>query len=211
MLCRRPGSRSSQRHELVTSTAPSRSSPPAGWGRRISIPRIRTLRPATALPWPTGPGAQIANLEFVQFHPTALYPAHEHAFLISEAVRGEGAMLRRMDGAPLMTGIHHLESLAPRDIVARAIDLTMKERADPHVWLDLSPIPESHLRTRFPNIVAECEARGIDVGAESTPRRACRALRMRRSMDGRKRQNFAGRTCLLPARLHALACMAPIA
>ena len=114
-------------------------------------------------------GARVANLEFVQFHPTALYPAREHAFLISEAVRGEGAVLRRMDGAPLMAGIHQMESLAPRDVVARAIDMTMKERNEPHVWLDLSPIPEAHLRSRFPNIVAECEARGIDVGKEPLP------------------------------------------
>ena len=114
-------------------------------------------------------GARVANLEFVQFHPTALYPAREHAFLISEAVRGEGAVLRRMDGSALMSGIHQLESLAPRDVVARAIDMTMKERNEPHVWLDLSPIPEAHMRTRFPNIVAECEARGIDVGKQPLP------------------------------------------
>lgn len=114
-------------------------------------------------------GAELANLEFVQFHPTALYPATEHAFLISEAVRGEGAVLRRMDGTPLMTGIHAMGSLAPRDVVARAIDQTLKERGDPHVWLDLSPIPERHLRARFPNIVAECESRGIDVGREALP------------------------------------------
>jgi L-aspartate oxidase len=114
-------------------------------------------------------GAELANLEFVQFHPTALYPASAHAFLISEAVRGEGAILRRMDGTPLMAGIHHLESLAPRDVVARAIDRTLKERGDAHAWLDLSPIPEAHLRERFPNIVAECEARGIDVGRDPLP------------------------------------------
>jgi L-aspartate oxidase len=114
-------------------------------------------------------GADAANLEFVQFHPTALYPAREHAFLISEAVRGEGAILRRLDGTPLMTGVHPLESLAPRDVVARAIDRTLKERGDAHVWLDLSPIPEAQLRARFPNIVAECEARGIDVGRDPLP------------------------------------------
>lgn len=114
-------------------------------------------------------GAQITNMEFVQFHPTALYPAREHAFLISEAVRGEGAVLRRMDGAPLMAGVHPLGSLAPRDIVARAIDSTLKQTGNPHVWLDLSPIPEGDLRERFPNIVAECETRGITVGRDPLP------------------------------------------
>lgn len=114
-------------------------------------------------------GAEIANMEFVQFHPTALYPAREHAFLISEAVRGEGAILRRMDGASLMAGLHPLGSLAPRDIVARAIDAVLKESGDPHVWLDLSPIPQTELRKRFPNIVAECEKRGIDVARDALP------------------------------------------
>jgi L-aspartate oxidase len=113
-------------------------------------------------------GAAIGNLEFVQFHPTALFPAQEHAFLISEAVRGEGAVLRRMDGSPLETG-HALESLAPRDIVARAIDLTLKQTGDAHVWLDLSPIPVDHLRLRFPNIVAHCESQGIDMARDPLP------------------------------------------
>ena len=113
-------------------------------------------------------GASIGNLEFVQFHPTALFPAQEHAFLISEAVRGEGAILRRLDGSVLDTG-HPLGSLAPRDIVARAIDLTLKETGDPHVWLDLSPIGAGHVRERFPNIAAHCEAQGIDLAKDPLP------------------------------------------
>lgn len=113
-------------------------------------------------------GAVIANLEFVQFHPTALYPAQDRAFLISEAVRGEGAILRKLDGSPLETR-HPLGSLAPRDVVARAIDLTLKESGDPHVWLDLSPIPTAELLTRFPNIAAHCEAQGIDVDNDALP------------------------------------------
>jgi L-aspartate oxidase len=113
-------------------------------------------------------GAAIGNLEFVQFHPTALFPAQEHAFLISEAVRGEGAVLRKLDGSMLDTR-HPLGPLAPRDIVARAIDMTLKETGDAHVWLDLSPIPAAHLRERFPNISAHCEAQGIDVATEPLP------------------------------------------
>lgn len=114
-------------------------------------------------------GAQIRNLEFVQFHPTALYPAEGRAFLISEAVRGEGAILRKRDGTPLMRGVHRLESLAPRDIVARAIDLHLKESGDEYVWLDLSPIPAAKLKERFPNILAECAARSIDAAREPLP------------------------------------------
>ncbi|HEY0811189.1 MAG TPA: L-aspartate oxidase [Longimicrobiales bacterium] len=113
-------------------------------------------------------GAAVGNLEFVQFHPTALYPAQERAFLISEAVRGEGAILRKFDGKPLVTG-HPLGSLAPRDVVARAIDLSLKETGDPHVWLDLSPIPADHLRERFPNIAAHCEQQGIRIGQDALP------------------------------------------
>ncbi|HEX6006311.1 MAG TPA: L-aspartate oxidase [Burkholderiales bacterium] len=113
-------------------------------------------------------GAAVANLEFVQFHPTALYPAHGHAFLISEAVRGEGAILRKLDGSVLETG-HVLGSLAPRDVVARAIDMTLKESGEPHVWLDLSAIPPAQVRERFPNIVAHCEAQGIKVPRDPLP------------------------------------------
>ncbi len=113
-------------------------------------------------------GAAIGNMEFVQFHPTALFPAQQHAFLISEAVRGEGAVLRRLDGSALDTR-HPLGSLAPRDVVARAIDLTLKETGAAHVWLDLAPIPAADLRERFPNIVAHCEAQGLDVARDPLP------------------------------------------
>lgn len=114
-------------------------------------------------------GAELRNLEFVQFHPTALYPAEGRAFLISEAVRGEGAVLRKFNGDPLMEGVHPLASLAPRDIVARAIDAELKESGDPHVWLDLSPIPGERVREWFPNIVAECNSRGIRADREPIP------------------------------------------
>lgn len=114
-------------------------------------------------------GAELRNLEFVQFHPTALFPAEGRAFLISEAVRGEGAVLRRLNGEPLMTDVHRLGSLAPRDIVARAIDAALKSSGDPHVWLDLSPISRDRIREWFPTIVAECEARGIRADREPIP------------------------------------------
>jgi L-aspartate oxidase len=114
-------------------------------------------------------GAVVANMEFMQFHPTALYPADEEPFLISEAVRGEGAVLRRRDGEPFMGRYHALRSLAPRDVVARAIDREMKEHGDDFVLLDLSPIPRDTLRERFPNIVAECRRRGYDPFEEPLP------------------------------------------
>jgi L-aspartate oxidase len=114
-------------------------------------------------------GVAVANLEFVQFHPTALYPAAEHAFLISEAVRGEGAVLRRMDGSSLMDGVHALGSLAPRDIVARTIDLELKASSAPHVLLDLTPVSRSGIEQRFPGILAECRNRGIDILNEPIP------------------------------------------
>lgn len=114
-------------------------------------------------------GAVVANMEFMQFHPTALYPADEDPFLISEAVRGEGAVLRRRDGEPFMGRYHALRSLAPRDVVARAIDREMKDHGDEFVLLDLSPIPRATLRERFPNIVAECERRGYDPLSEPLP------------------------------------------
>ena len=113
-------------------------------------------------------GASVANLEFVQFHPTALYPAEQRAFLISEAVRGEGAVLRTLDGKLLQID-HSLGSLAPRDIVARRIDRYMKDTGARHALLDLSPIPATHLEQRFPGILAECAARGIDIRSQPIP------------------------------------------
>jgi L-aspartate oxidase len=114
-------------------------------------------------------GATIANMEFVQFHPTALYPARERAFLISEAVRGEGAVLRRRDGGDLMAGVHPLGSLAPRDVVARTIDLELKRTGGDYVLLDLAPIPPHEIERRFPGILSECAERGLDIRKEPIP------------------------------------------
>ena len=114
-------------------------------------------------------GAKVANMEFIQFHPTALFPARERTFLISEAVRGEGAVLQRRDGTPFMQDYHPLASLAPRDVVARAIDREMKETGDPFVLLDCSAIAEHEIRERFPNILRETAERGIDMLAQPLP------------------------------------------
>ncbi|MDH5590261.1 MAG: FAD-binding protein, partial [Gemmatimonadota bacterium] len=107
-------------------------------------------------------GARVANMEFIQFHPTALHPTEDPAFLISEALRGEGAVLRTRDGTSFMERYHALGSLAPRDVVARAIDREMRDRGEDHVVLDVSPIRPEVLRSRFPEAVQGCLDRGID-------------------------------------------------
>lgn len=114
-------------------------------------------------------GAAVANLEFVQFHPTALWPAGSRAFLISEAVRGEGGILRTEDGAELMSGLHPAGSLAPRDIVARAIQAELERTGGEFARLDASAIEEERFRDRFPTIFETCRAAGVRVPQEPIP------------------------------------------
>ncbi len=114
-------------------------------------------------------GAKLANLEFVQFHPTCLYHPQAKNFLISEAVRGEGARLIDRRGQAFMEYYHPLKDLAFRDVVARAIDTEMKKTGDDCVFLDISHREVSFLQQRFPNIYEKCLSLGIDIARDPIP------------------------------------------
>src|SRR5882672_7558511 len=114
-------------------------------------------------------GAPVANLEFMQFHPTCLYHPEAKSFLISEAVRGEGAKLLTTDGKPFMHRYHRLRDLAPRDTVARAIDFEMKRRGDKYVLLDMARLGRRLLARRFPHITRRVRELGYDIFREPVP------------------------------------------
>ena len=114
-------------------------------------------------------GAEIANMEFVQFHPTSLYHEGKSVFLISEAVRGAGAFLINADGERFMQDYHPLGDLAPRDIVARGIDEQLKSRGEESVYLDATYLAETEIKSHFPNIAATCKKYGIDMMRQPIP------------------------------------------
>jgi len=116
-------------------------------------------------------GANLKDMEFIQFHPTGLWSGkHENrAFLISEAVRGEGGLLKNASGERFMLGQHELNELAPRDIVARAITKELIKSGETHVFVDITAEPREYLEHRFPTIFAECLKRGMDISKTWIP------------------------------------------
>ncbi len=114
-------------------------------------------------------GAEISNMEFIQFHPTCLYHKDAKSFLISESMRGEGAVLKLQNGEEFMRNYHKLRELAPRDIVARSIDSEMKKLGIPNVFLDISFKDANFVKERFPNIYEKCKTFGFDITKEPIP------------------------------------------
>ncbi len=138
-------------------------------------------------------GAEISDMEFVQFHPTALYLKDAPRFLLSEALRGEGAYLRNIELKRFMPKYHELAELAPRDVVARAIahELELAKRPDAAVYLDLTHLDADRVRKRFPTIYATCMRYNIDIATELVPIRPAAHYAM-----GGVRTDLEGRTSL---------------
>ena len=114
-------------------------------------------------------GARLIDLEYVQFHPTVFYGKNAPRFLVTEAIRGEGAVLVNVHSEPFMDKVHRRASLAPRDIVSRAIHEEMAASGEPCVYLDLSALDKGYLRERFPSIYQRCLEHGVDITRDSIP------------------------------------------
>jgi L-aspartate oxidase len=114
-------------------------------------------------------GARLIDLEYVQFHPTVFYGKNAPRFLITEAIRGEGAVLVNVEGDPFMDAVHPRASLAPRDIVSRAIHKEMATSGEPCVYLDLGALDKTKLKSRFPSVFERCLEHGVDIRHDPIP------------------------------------------
>ena len=176
--------------------------------RETTNPEVAT-GDGVAMAWRAG--AEIADIEFVQFHPTALHVEGAPRFLLSEALRGEGAYLRNAAGERFMERYHRLAELAPRDVVSRAIVAEMRRTGGAHVWLDITHRGADFMRGAFPRIYETCLRYGVDLGTAPAPVHPAAHYAM-----GGVRTDLDGRTNLssvftLPAKWPARAYMAPIA
>jgi L-aspartate oxidase len=180
-------SRSGQKH-LVTSAAVLLAT--GGAGNVYSNTTNPSVATADGVAMAYHAGAEISDMEFVQFHPTALYVKNAPRFLLSEALRGEGAVLRNGDLHRFMAKYHDLAELAPRDVVARAIahELEVSRLKEPVVYLDLTHLNAKHIQSRFPRIFETCLKYNVDITVDLIPVRPAAHYLMggvRTDLDGR--------------------------
>jgi L-aspartate oxidase len=156
-----------QRVETLPATAVVLATGGAGKVYRYTSNPDTATGDGIAMAWRAG--CRVGNMEFIQFHPTCLYHPQDRAFLITEALRGEGAHLCLPDGTRFMPAHDARAELAPRDVVARAIDFEMKRNGLDHVWLDATHLGSSFLHSHFPTIEARCRGLGIDISQQPIP------------------------------------------
>ena len=195
---RRPRRRRASRDEVRARTC---CSPPAAPASCSPSPPTRSSRPATASPWRCGPASPCADVEFMQFHPTALHHPAMPRPLLSEALRGHGALLRDSKGE------RFVDELLPRDVVSPAMTARMIEQDVDHVWLDATGL--EHFDERFPTIAAASRAAGLDPATRLAADRARRPLPLRRRRHRPRRRDVAARAVGRGRGRRAPACTAP--